>query len=42
MLFSQMAARHGLDRPELEDPRVMSLALHRMGWKLEMWEFKNQ
>mmetsp|Transcript_11519 Transcript_11519/g.29729 ORF Transcript_11519/g.29729 Transcript_11519/m.29729 type:complete len:87 (-) Transcript_11519:370-630(-) len=41
-LYQQMNARHGIRRPELKDPRVMSVLMREFGWKLEMWEFKDK
>ena len=38
----QMEARHGIDRPELEDPRVMSVLMSKLGWKMEMYEFQKK
>ena len=38
----QMEARHGIDRPELEDSRVMSVLMSKLGWKMEMYEFKKK
>mmetsp|Transcript_48259 Transcript_48259/g.108702 ORF Transcript_48259/g.108702 Transcript_48259/m.108702 type:complete len:83 (-) Transcript_48259:335-583(-) len=40
--YEAMEARHGIDRPELEDPRVMSVLMAKLGWQLDIYEFKKK